>query len=125
CTRTFDVSGSSIGTFGGDDYPDINTAQGFVYSDGVAVWQSSVGAIGPPTLVDNGNFPRIADGTNPEVVYIKNGQIMSKVGPATPVVVAPGIWADVNISGTVVFEQVVSGFSQVLTATATAGSLAI
>ena len=38
----------------------------------------------PPTLVDNGGFPRVADGATPQVVYAKAGQVTTKIANYFP-----------------------------------------
>jgi len=78
--------------------------------------------LGPRVAV--GQFPHIADGLTPELVYISGGaQVVSTVSG----LVNAGIWADVNNFGNIIFENVVGGFSQVFLAKPKTGmnSLAI
>ncbi len=123
--RRFNVSG--LGTlrcsgsncdFSGFDFPDINEERVIVYSDDFTVDPPSIymGTTGSPfgPVVAVGHFPHIADGLNPELVYVSGaGQVVSTAGGQ----IDTGIWADVNNAGTIVYEKAVGGFSQVFLAT--------
>ena len=115
CTRNFDVSGTGqlTGTYNGDDYPDINMQGFFVYTSGASIFRATTALPTTATMIATGSNPRIADGApNQEVVYISGGQVVSTARGT----VAAGIWADIGASGTIVFEAVVNGFSQVFLA---------
>jgi len=128
--RRFNVSGvGTLQCFGGNcdffglDYPDINKDGVIVYSDDFRVNPPSIykasttSPFGPAVAV--GRFPHIADGPNPELVYITpSGQVVSTLGGT----VDAGLWADVNNKGDIVYEKAVSGISQIFIAQAGGGA---
>lgn len=124
-TRTFNVSG--VGPLPGDfafaDYPDINSSGTFVYSSLGSIYKASVSSPNNAVVVVSGTEPRIADavspGLEPEMVYIIAGQVFSSTGG----LVDAGSSADLNNSGTVVYEKLVAGFNQVFVATTGSGGI--
>jgi hypothetical protein len=104
------VSGLDVGFVG--DYPDVNDDGLIVYSSGGNVLITSAQNPSVSYTVEAGSQPRIADGPQSEIVYIKNGQVVSTVGG----VVDTGIWADVNNKGQILYEKQVNGFSQIFLA---------
>lgn len=88
--------GEVIGPDFQGDYPDINAAGEFVFSQNGQIYHSSRGAI------ISGSFPHIGDAPadNPDIVYVSGTELRSTVTG----VIGPGSWVDVNRSGVIVFE---------------------
>jgi len=122
--RRFNVSGigelqdgsGGRGDFSGYDYPDINKELAIVYSEDFTglgnIYRATTVAPFSRTFIDVGQFPRIADGADQEVVYIKSSRVISTIRGD----VDAGSWADVNRSGAIAFEKEVSAEKQVFLA---------
>jgi hypothetical protein len=121
CFRRIDVSGKGqlSGNFPGEDFFDINDQKTFAFSSSSQVFTAPVAnPTSVTSITKNGSMPRLANslpGSSPEIVYIQSGQVVSTIGG----VIDLGLWADVNDAGTIVYEKVVSGNSQIFVATRT------
>jgi len=111
----------------GHDAPDINVVDQVVFGDALmpgaptasrAVWIATKSDPMSRARIGDGQFPRIADGSGPQVVFVADGNaIMHWIGDGAPARwAATGVWADIvrlDASTTVVYECRVSGYSQI------------
>jgi len=147
--RRFNVTGigqlpldSAPDDFYGYESPDINSQSDIVYANsfvpGVVsktryIWLATTTQPFTQTLIDQGENPHLSDrpaaGTNPEIVYIQSGiDVTHRPGADPSKWVALGLWADIagtGPTGTIVYECVVNGLSQICTAKPTPVYLAI
>lgn len=124
-SRRFNVSG--VGqlpeNFLGYDHPDINNSLVIAYTNDfpgprdiyLATTQNPFNA----TVIDSGQFPHLADGTSPQLVYVKNGNEITTMRAGStdpPLKIDNGLWADVNNNGWILYEKAVNGVSQIFLA---------
>jgi uncharacterized repeat protein (TIGR01451 family) len=135
--RRFNVSGigklpegsTSPGDLSGYESPDINRESRIVYSDGFVagvtaktrhVWLASTTQPLNRTHIDEGQYPHISDGDNPEIAYVKNGiEVTHWPGAGSGRWVDTGLWADVTGTGAdakIIYERKVNGYSQIFIA---------
>jgi len=131
--RRFNVTGigrlpndSSPDDFYGFESPDINKDSAIVFADGFPSSSKNIylaTTMNPlsTTVIDQGQYPHISDGPNPEITYLKNGMDVTHwLGAANPSKwVALGFWADIVVTGSgpiIVYECRVNGLSQICTA---------
>lgn len=113
----------------GYESPDVNNESAIVYSNGFVggvvaqtryVWLASTTAPLTQTLIDEGQYPHITDGANPEIVYVqKNADIKHWTESDGVRWVATALWADIVGTGAtarIVYECVVNGYSQICVA---------
>jgi hypothetical protein len=140
--RRFNVTGigrlpndSSPDDFYGFESPDINKDSVIVFADGFPSSSKNIylaTAIDPlsTTVIDQGQYPHISDGPNPEVTYVQNNLNVTHWPGASPSKwVALGFWTDIVGTGsaaTIVYECRVNGLSQICKAQpATTGTILV
>ena len=119
-TRRLHVNGAQVGDDFSPNVPwGINSGGTIVYTVsgffGAPSIYTANSDLSSPTLVASGTEPRIADSVSskaPEIVYLSGGQVVSTKNGT----VDTGLWADVDKSGDVIYEQTVNRVSQIFLA---------